>query len=149
MAPDTLDRFLSKIAFSAGGCWEWLGSLTDRGYGRFHLGGKTLRAHRVSWELFRGSIPDDLYVLHKCDNPRCVNTSHLFLGTHQDNMDDRSEKGRVPERHGIKSGTAKLTDEDVLKIRESSETGVELSRLFGVSTSSISLIRSEKTWAHI
>lgn len=88
-------RFRSKYRVDKDtGCWNWNRPHPDHGYGQFNLDGKTLRAHRVSWIIHNGTIPDGLCVLHKCDNPRCVNPSHLFLGTHSDNMIDMWKKGR-------------------------------------------------------
>lgn len=76
------------------GCWEWFGGASADGYGRFTHKGRKLLAHRVSWEVHSGSIPRGMLVLHRCDNPPCVNPSHLFLGTHKDNAQDRERKGR-------------------------------------------------------
>lgn len=95
------DRFWEKVDKSAAnGCWEWRSSLQGNGYGAFftHLieeGRKCNRAHRFSWALVNGPIPDGLWVLHKCDNRICVNPSHLFLGTRTDNMRDCASKGRI------------------------------------------------------
>lgn len=92
------DRFWSKVR-KDDGCWEWTASVNRRGYGWLHFGGKVerkaLKAHRVSWEIHNGPIPDGLWVLHKCDNPRCVRPDHLFLGDRTDNMRDCAAKGRI------------------------------------------------------
>ncbi len=87
-------KFESKID-KRGDCWIWTGALFVSGYGKIQRGGKRLRAHRVSYELFVGEIPDGLHVLHDCDNPPCVKPAHLFLGTHLDNMMDMERKGRA------------------------------------------------------
>lgn len=79
-------------------CWEWPLSRVEPGYGRVRLGKTEYRTHRLSWELHFGPIPEDMFVLHHCDNPPCVNPSHLFLGTHQDNMDDMVRKDRQKKK---------------------------------------------------
>jgi hypothetical protein len=87
------ERFEEKFRVTPA-CWEWLGHKTPKGYGRMRSDGKHHFAHRISYELYVGIIPDGLIVLHSCDNPGCVNPSHLRTGTHQDNTDDRTSRGR-------------------------------------------------------
>ena len=77
------------------GCWLWMESDCGMGYGTFHWRGGRTKAHRVSYEMYVGHVPNGIHVLHRCDNPACVNPEHLFLGTHQDNMTDKKEKGRA------------------------------------------------------
>lgn len=85
--------FWAKVEKTAT-CWLWKAQQTHNGYGRFWLKGKLQRAHRVSWQLHFGDIPLNQFVLHRCDTPQCVNPEHLFLGTQQDNVNDRERKGR-------------------------------------------------------
>lgn len=95
-----MERFFSKVN-KTDGCWEWTGSFTTTGYGSFY-DKKMYRAHRFSWVLFNGDIPDGLHVCHTCDNRKCVNPEHLFLGTNMDNLNDRQNKGR--QAKGTKNG---------------------------------------------
>jgi hypothetical protein len=138
------------------GCWLWLGDLNKGGYGIFHLGkervGNRYRkvrigAHRLSWELYHGSIPHGLWVLHKCDVTGCVNPDHLFVGTPKDNTDDMVSKGR--HCHGERHWQSLLAEDDVLAIRVSNRTHAELATEYGVSFQTISDIRNRKIWRHI
>src|SRR5256885_74384 len=86
--------FWNRKTISPSGCWEWVGSKRELGYGQVRYKGRSARAHRIAWELTFGEIPDGRSVLHKCDNPPCINPDHLFLGTQQDNVDDMFRKGR-------------------------------------------------------
>ena len=113
-------RFLAKVNKTSE-CWLWAGGLSDKGYGVFWLGtkrdGKDQYAHRVAYEIAYGTIPDGLDVLHKCDNPTCVNPAHLWAGTHTENMRDMFAKGRRRTLPGEKNPRAKLTWEKVREIR--------------------------------
>lgn len=146
------ERFWEKVSRTRG-CWLWKGAASSYG----HMGGgdgRTLDAHRVAWELAHGPIPTGLWVLHRCDNPKCVNPSHLFLGTRSDNMRDAFEKGRgaIPRHYGAEVKGAKLTDERVREIRLLACSGMsqsELARRFGVCQTNISRILKRKAWAHV
>lgn len=111
------DRFWAKVERGKA-CWRWTAQVAKDGYGVFspNDGRSPQRAHRMAWTLTNGPIPDGLQVLHRCDNRVCVNPAHLFLGTHQDNMDDMKAKGRG-------GAPRKLTDEQVGEIRRSHAAG--------------------------
>jgi hypothetical protein len=156
-----LQRFYEKVLIGGygprGHCWEWRASLDGRGYGQIRVDRKTKRAHRLSYELLVGPIPEGLFVCHQCDNPRCVNPYHLFLGTAKDNSMDMARKGRQgfqsnPNkiRRGSKHGRAKLTEQQVLAIREAwslgSSTMQQLANDFNVSSSTIDYIVNKKGW---
>jgi hypothetical protein len=162
------DRFWSKVDKSGGidACWIWTAFINKAGYGRFGVGGrsgKPLNAHRVAWELTNGAIPDGLWVLHNCpggDNPACVNPSHMFLGTHQDNTNDKVKKGRQSkgEKHGLRthhSGNRllKLTVDQVIYIRERYALGGiserQLAKQFGISGAYVHSIVRRECWKHI
>jgi len=139
------------------GCWIWIGGRNARGYGNLGEGprcGKTLAAHRVSWMLTNGPIPNGKSVLHKCDNPPCVNPDRLFLGTQLDNMRDRSAKGRAPT--GDSNAMRRLRPESKLRairIKEAYINGNknqhELAREFNVDPSFVCLIVNEKRWGGV
>lgn len=143
-------RFWSKVDQS-GECWIWTGALHWRGYGLFGLRpGVLRRAHRISWELTNGPIPDGLWVLHKCDNRPCVRPSYLFLGTVQDNTDDRQRKSR--QASGARCGSAKLSEEQVVAIRHARALGQSsnvLAAEYHVNRNTILNIGNRKTWRHI
>lgn len=137
-----------------GPCWVWTAGIQNRnGYGQFALRkGVIRRAHRVAWELARNTVPDGLWVLHRCDNPPCVRPEHLFLGTPKDNTADMAAKGRghFPPP-GEAHPTAILTEADVLAIRRARQqgvTGAALGRQYGVHRSTVYKICSGKSWAH-
>jgi len=113
------ERYWSHCVKSEIGCWSWSGSHHGAGYGLLWISDKprlTVLAHRFSYELHYGPIPEGLGVLHSCDNPECTRPDHLFLGTQVDNNNDRDSKDRV--RHGSEHKNAKLTEEQVAEIRE-------------------------------
>jgi len=110
-----VDKNSSPIFYNGTRCWIWTAFCYPNGYGLVGLYGKNLLPHRISYELFFGDIPEGLLVLHHCDNRPCCNPSHLFLGTHQDNEDDKSHKGR--QAKGEMNGNHKLTDAQVSEIR--------------------------------
>jgi hypothetical protein len=149
------ERFWEKIDIkSESECWEWTASLIPGGYGGIGIDGKTCRAHRVAWELTYGRIPDGLCVCHHCDNPACCNPKHLFLGTVNDNNQDKEMKGRgrVGSFPGSSNPSAKLDEKQVIEIRDLYLTGmsqVKLSKFYGISQPHISDICSRKKWQHL
>lgn len=151
------ERFWSKVdKRSDGECWEWQASLDTQGYGNFGLPRNdgtgrylTQRAHRVAWLLMRGPVERHEFLCHHCDNRKCVNPSHLFVGDHQSNMDDCVAKGRLGDRRGESNSRAKLGPEDVLAIRQSALPLHELATLYGVGRSAVWSARNAKSWAHL
>lgn len=181
------DRFWPKVDKAGpvpphcpelGPCWIWTASVGTVGYGQIGAGsatGRPLQASRVAWELTNGPIPDGLSALHHCDNRRCVNPAHLFLGSHADNMADMAAKGRSgsltkpervargerhvfalhPERRprGERHGNAKLTDAKVREIRTLFATGqhtkAALARRFDVSEPLIRIVVTGRGWKHV
>jgi hypothetical protein len=145
------ERFWEKVDKS-GECWLWTASLTRGGYGQFPLRkGVIRRAHRIAWELTYGP-PGNSWVLHRCDNPRCVRPDHLFLGAPKDNGADMAAKGRADSRRGAARQNAKLTEADVLAIRAARAqgvTGADLGRRYDVHRTTIYHICSRDYWKHI
>jgi hypothetical protein len=137
-----------------GPCAVWLGKLSSRGYGSYSVNGRSTGAHRAAWFLAEGELPTR-WVLHACDNPRCVRRDHLFLGDQADNMLDMKLKGRADRAKKARAeanGSAKLTEAAVREIRSRRARGELLSELsaeFGVSQSRISLIASGKAWRSV
>lgn len=141
-----IDLFNEKI-IKTDYCWLWIGLKIKKGYGLFGINRKNVLAHRISWVIANGEIPDELNVLHKCDNPSCVNPDHLFLGTLKDNMQDCARKGRLhfnaPGYKGEQCWQAKLTNADVRVIRERAKSGEygiinKLAKEYNVHQSTIS-----------
>jgi HNH endonuclease len=133
-------------------CWDWLKSCDGNGYGKFRARGKLWKANRVAYYLCYQQDPGKLNVCHACDNPRCCNPNHLWLGTHGDNMRDAWEKGRRqnPKQTGELNPSAKLTWENVVEIRKLYARGgitqVYLGRKFGVTSAMVHLIVKDKAW---
>ena len=140
-------RFQGSYMKDPSGCWLWSGS-THNGYGMLGIRDATIRAHRASWELHKGSIPENMLVLHKCDTPPCVNPEHLFLGTHQDNVADKVSKFR--QTRGEDQPRSKLTEKQVLQIRIRYEAlQRELAQEFGVKRLTIFRIIRRQRWKHV
>lgn len=138
-------NFLAKIDRS-GECWEWTAAKFSNGYGAFQLGvGRTVRAHRLMWEIHSGMlIPDGGVVMHACDNPACVNPHHLSLGTCKMNNDDMVKKGRSRHLSGSDNPRSKLTEVDAIKVLHDNRTHQKIADDYGVSPSLVSMIKSGK-----
>ena len=149
------DRILSSVRFrSKTGCWEWQKSLVD-GYGRLRVRRKLVLAHRFAFQTFIGPVPDNSMVCHTCDNPRCCNPWHLFIGDNSSNQQDRVCKGRwsAPvDLRGEHHPRAKLSAHAVSSIRLRASAGESQKALgveFGISQSMVSLIVRRKKWSHV
>lgn len=129
------------------GCWIWIGSLGANGYGNMILGGKTLPAHRISYEQYIGLIPKGMCVCHKCDVRSCINPDHLFIGTHKDNMSDAVQKGRIPK--GEAQARSKLTEAQVIDIFNDERPRAEISRDYNISKPTISAIKIGRNWKYL
>lgn len=136
-------------------CWLWRGAMSANGYGSFRTGRRVSDgAHRVAYALFNRTHPDGLHVCHKCDNPRCVNPRHLFLGTRSDNMQDKVRKGRARSgnQKGENNPRSKLTADQAEQVKQlitSGRTNTEIAKQFGVSHTLISAIRRGKAWGNV
>ncbi len=136
-------------------CWHWTGQILSNGYGRISLGSKkdgADGAHRVSWKLFnKKDIPDGMFVMHKCDNPSCVNPHHLSIGTPKENTQDMIAKGRkrVVSPKGEGNGKSLLNEEKVRIIKASTLSHAALARELGVSPNCVRGVRTGRTWTHI
>lgn len=163
MRKDWFERAMSKSTVDPStGCWLFNGSRTPKGYG--HLSDNRtynmIRVHRLSYRELKGEIPNGMLVCHKCDVRNCWNPDHLFLGTHQDNMDDMIRKGRAnfgtPPGNSIRgedSPNAKLTEEKVIEIRRRFFAGgitkLDLSKEYGVCDKTIGVMIKGRTWKHV
>lgn len=151
-----IERFEDKfIPEPNSGCWIWVGAVDSCRYARFGVMGKNCKASRISYRLYKCEEPGSLHVLHSCDVPECVNPDHLFLGTHQENMEDRDNKGRQWDRTGrlnpnagSKNHKSKLKENDVRTIRSliGRESYQSLAARYGVSAGSIQKIANGTNW---
>lgn len=146
-------RFWAKVRKSAG-CWLWCGAANAPGYGRVFAAGSRQYAHRMAWRAAHGPIPPGLEVLHRCDQPACVNAAHLFAGTQADNMRDCASKGRLGTKaiRGEANGNARLSARQVRQVRATLARGGTLRGLadsFGVAHTTIARIKHRRSWRHL
>lgn len=153
-----ISRFWSKVGKKdIEECWEWIGGLDKDGYGRFKVrsGIRTLKSHRLAYYLSNNKKQNSLLVCHKCDNPKCCNPNHLFIGTQKDNRIDCVKKGRMVQncKHGEESDKSKLTADQVKDIIEEYYSGnasqIVLSKKYGVTATNIGAIVTNKIWKHL
>lgn len=155
LTPDSITRFWKKVIISDG-CWDWSGEIIHNGYGRLSVNNKHILAHRFSWLLHNGDIPaansyHGICVLHKCDNRRCTNPNHLFLGEHKDNMLDCKQKKRTRTIVGDKPNGSKLNSCQVKEIRTTGKNGTyeSIALKYNVTRHMISKIINRKAWLHL
>lgn len=136
------EKFKTWYVKHPDGCWRWIGGLSS-GYGRFYHEGKSIRAHRMSWMLYRGKIPKGMLVLHRCNHRYCVNPEHLYIGTPSDNLNDRLED---------KGAGQKLTRDDVICIKKMLRDGIRqwlIAWIYQVNRSNIGMINTGRIWANV
>lgn len=149
---DAIERFHQKYEVNESGCWIWTAGTRPNSKGvsyprHWTDDSKSIGAHRFSYELVHGSIPQGMYVCHKCDTPLCVNPDHLFVGSHKDNMRDMIEKKRSFVGRGEdKKGRAKLTNEQADQIRKMNMPYSKIAAMFGVSATTIGRIKRKETY---
>jgi len=156
LSTPTAPQLLERTVTTQAGCMEWQGAITARtGYGKVKSNGKAVDVHRALWVAHNGSIPAGQHVCHRCDNRRCIQPAHLFLGTHSENMLDASAKGRLPNNatRGEDSTSAKLTESQVLEIQFLALSGMftmkAIGDQFGVSRRTVGQIKRSETWRHL
>lgn len=148
----------NKIFITETGCWQWKGNKSGR-YASFKVGKINYSAHRLSYRIYKGEIPDKMYVCHSCDNPPCINPHHLWIGSAKDNNNDRDRKGHTASNlhlrrpHHFSRGSnhyyAKLNEDDVREIRSSGCSNRELATNYNVSIDNIRCIRRGLSWKHV
>ena len=145
----SLDERFECQVIRKDGCWDWTGHKDSRGYCRIMVDGKIELAHRVSWQMTCGKIPENMVVCHRCDNPSCVNPEHLFLDTQWGNLADMRAKGRDNQPCGEANGNSSLRREDIYYIRASRKKPSELADHFNMTPTGIRRIQRRETWKHL
>jgi hypothetical protein len=161
-------RFWKNVVKLASGCWEWTGNREAKGYGRFGAENKMHKAHRFSYELHYGPIPEGKMIIHSCDNPPCINPDHISAGTCKDNSDDMISRNRAVHNRGTKPhykkhpeeiqrgeriGTHKVTESQIKQIRSLYASGGYyqhvIAKMFHISQTSVWRIVRDITWKHV
>ena len=146
---DNKKRLMDSTEISASGCWEWKKRIHDGGYGVVSLNGRLEQAHRASWMVFVGEIPQGMQVNHRCHNRSCINPEHLYIGTQTENMKDMKDAGRENRATGERNGNARLTKGMVLSIKlllKEGKKSKEIASVFGVAPTTVSAIKNKKIW---
>ncbi len=148
---NTHGKFWTLCTPTESGCWMFHNASEKHPYGRYMLNLHEVSAHRASWEISHGAIPNGMHVCHKCDAPGCVNPEHLFLGTAKDNVMDMVRKGRAVGNRskGELASHVVLNEDQVRKIRASTAKHVELARELNVSPGAIRSVRARRSWKHV
>lgn len=134
-----LERIAAHAEVQANGCWNWTGCLNSNGYGQIRINGRAILSHRASFEASIRSLQPSEQVLHRCDNPLCCNPDHLFVGDPAANSDDKVSKGR--QAKGFRLPHTKLSPEQVVEIRASSESQSAIALRYGIAQSNVSRIK--------
>lgn len=147
-------RFMRQVQITGtpGDCWRWTGNAPDGRYGHFTVKGEHFGAHRWIFETVVGPIPEGLILRHRCDNPWCVNPQHLEPGTHADNTRDKFDRGRAPDRKGSRHPLARLSEDDIIRIRDLAAGGqrqADLADRYGMSRQQIGKIVRRQNWSHV
>ncbi len=142
---DRFEKFFDKV----NGCWEWKGALRGKGYGCFKVDGKNKIASRVSYELYKNSISPSKLVCHSCNNPKCVNPDHLYLGSYQDNTKQAVEQGRQFVAKGELNGSCKLTEAEILAIKSDTRSQRKIAKEYNCSQLHVSRIKRNLVWRYL
>jgi len=148
----SLSELMARTTMSSDGCWNWNGALNTSGYAWMSYLGRSRIVSRVAWELENGPISVGLCVLHRCDNRKCINPSHLFLGDNLTNQRDMIAKGRGRKAFGSRSGVAKLNEQLVVQMREAYSLGstpTDIARQHGLPRSTVWHALNKRTWRHV